>query len=44
MGWVFLEIAAALVVAVLIVWWTMPRKPRHRAGDASTPENSNRDA
>ena len=28
MTWVFLEILAALAVAVLIVWWTMPRKSR----------------
>ena len=27
-GWVFLEIAAALAIAVAIVWWTFPRKPR----------------
>jgi hypothetical protein len=26
--WVFLEILAALAVAVAIVWWTMPRKSR----------------
>jgi len=29
-GWVFLEIAVALAIAVLIVWWTLPRKPRTR--------------
>jgi hypothetical protein len=28
MTWVFLEILAALAVAILIVWWTMPRKPK----------------
>jgi hypothetical protein len=28
MGWVFLEIFVALAVAVAIVWWTLPRKPR----------------
>ena len=32
-GWVFLEIALALAVAVLIVWWTLPRKPRGRPED-----------
>ena len=31
MGWVFLEIAAALVVAVAIVWWTLPRKKGREA-------------
>jgi hypothetical protein len=33
LGWVFLEIGVALVIAVLIVWWTLPRKPRDRKGD-----------
>jgi hypothetical protein len=33
LGWVFLEIALALAIAVLIVWWTLPRKPRGRPGD-----------
>jgi len=28
MGWVFLEIVIALAIAVAIVWWTFPRKPR----------------
>ena len=32
-GWVFLEIALALAIAVLIVWWTLPRKPRGRPED-----------
>jgi hypothetical protein len=27
-AWVFLEILAALAVAVAIVWWTMPRKSK----------------
>jgi len=27
-GWVFLEIVAALAIAVAIVWWTFPKKPR----------------
>ena len=30
MGWVFLEIAAALAVAGVIVWWTLPRTPKAR--------------
>jgi hypothetical protein len=30
---VFLEIALALAIAVLIVWWTLPRKPRSRNED-----------
>jgi hypothetical protein len=27
MGWVFLEVVVALLIAVGIVWWTIPRKP-----------------
>jgi len=34
MGWVFLEVVAALAIAIGIVWWTMPRKPRS-GGDAA---------
>lgn len=32
MGWVFLEIVVALAVAVAIVWWTLPRKPKPPEG------------
>lgn len=32
LGWVFLEIALALAIAVAIVWWTLPRKPRRGGG------------
>jgi hypothetical protein len=28
MGWVFLEVVVALALAIGIVWWTMPRKPK----------------
>jgi len=28
--WVFLEILAALAVAVAIVWWTVPRKSKEK--------------
>jgi len=28
MGWVFLEIVLVLVIAVAIVWWTLPKKPK----------------
>jgi hypothetical protein len=30
LGWVFLEIVAALAIAVAIVWWTFPKKPGGR--------------
>lgn len=33
MTWVFLEIALALAVAVAIVWWTIPRKPKGRGDE-----------
>jgi len=26
--WVFLEVVAALAIAVAIVWWTFPRKAK----------------
>lgn len=29
--WVFLEIVAALAIAVAIVWWTLPKK--RKGGD-----------
>jgi hypothetical protein len=35
MGWVFLEVAVALALAIGIVWWTLPRKPRAGGGDAA---------
>src|SRR5690349_15739370 len=28
MGWVFLEILAALAIAIAIVWWTFPKPPK----------------
>jgi len=28
MGWVFLEIAVVIAVAIAIVWWTLPKKPK----------------
>lgn len=33
MVWVFLEVLLALAIAVGIVWWTLPRKPRQGPGD-----------
>ncbi len=32
-GWVFLEILGALAIAIAIVWWTFPKKPRDGEGD-----------
>jgi hypothetical protein len=28
MAWVFLEVLAALAIAIAIVWWTFPRKTK----------------
>jgi hypothetical protein len=28
MGWVFLEIVLVLAIAIAIVWWTLPKKPK----------------
>ncbi len=36
MSWVFLEIVIALAIAVAIVWWTLPRKPK--GGEGSKDE------
>jgi hypothetical protein len=30
LAWVFLEIVAVLAIAVAIVWWTFPKKPKGR--------------
>jgi hypothetical protein len=32
LGWVLLEILAALAIAVGIVWWTFPKKPKDGDG------------
>ena len=32
MGWVFLEVLLALAIAIGIVWWTLPRKPKPAPG------------
>jgi hypothetical protein len=31
-GWVLLEVLAALAVAIAIVWWTFPKKTRNEEG------------
>jgi hypothetical protein len=28
LGWVLLEVFAALAAAVAIVWWTIPKRPK----------------
>jgi hypothetical protein len=30
-AWVFLEIVAVLAIAIGIVWWTLPKKPKSGA-------------
>ena len=32
-GWVFFEILVVLAIAIAIVWWTFPKKPRDGEGD-----------
>jgi hypothetical protein len=32
LGWVFLEILAVLAIAIAIVWWTFPKKPKDGDG------------
>ena len=34
MEWIFLEALVALVLAVLIVWWTMPSRKRKSGVEA----------
>jgi hypothetical protein len=41
-AWVFLEILAALAVAVAIVWWTMPRKPGKKGATGPGAEGDER--
>ena len=36
--WVFLEILAALAIAIAIVWWTFPKKPKGGAEKAPGEE------
>lgn len=38
MGWFFLMVAAALAIAVGIVWWTLPRKPKDAPGGGNAGE------
>jgi hypothetical protein len=33
LGWVFLEILAALAIAIAIVWWTFPKKEKSEGVD-----------
>ena len=40
MVWVFLEIVAALAIAIAIVWWTFPKKPK--AGVEKAPDEKER--
>ena len=32
-GWVLLEVVLALAIAVAIVWWTFPKKPKDGGKD-----------
>jgi hypothetical protein len=41
MGWVFLEVVMALAIAVGIVWWTLPKKPK-RGRDEAPPDGGDK--
>ena len=40
MGWILFEAFVALAIAVAIVWWTFPRKPK--GGDAPRDRESDK--
>ncbi|HEX9302444.1 MAG TPA: hypothetical protein VF959_08865 [Casimicrobiaceae bacterium] len=42
MGWFFLEVLVALVIAVVIVWWTMGPKRREPPADAGRRDSDAR--
>ena len=42
MGWVFLEIVVVVLIAVAIVWWTFPRKPRGEEAPRERGEDEKR--
>jgi hypothetical protein len=37
MGWVMLEVLVALLIAVAIVWWTIPKKPKDKRDETPRP-------
>ncbi len=37
MGWVIFEILLALVLAIFIVWWTLPKTRKKRRKDDTQP-------
>jgi hypothetical protein len=42
LGWVLLEVLAALAVAIGIVWWTFPREPKAGAQPRGKPGDEER--
>lgn len=36
MGWLFFEVLLALGIAIAIVWWTLPKKPKPKGGEGGT--------
>lgn len=42
-AWVFLEIVAALAIAVGIVWWTLPKKPKDAVPTPKNPPEDGQD-
>ena len=43
MGWLLLEVALALAIAIGIVWWTMPRRPKPGQDKAARSEDEARE-
>jgi hypothetical protein len=42
LGWVLLEVLAALAVAIGIVWWTFPKGPKAGAQPREKPGDEER--
>jgi hypothetical protein len=39
LGWVLLEVLVALGIAVAIVWWTFPKKPKPDEEKRASPDD-----
>jgi hypothetical protein len=44
MGWILLEVMVALLLAVLIVWFTLGARRDEPPGDASTPAERDKES
>jgi len=39
LGWVLLEVLAALGIAIAIVWWTFPKRPKADEEKRASPDD-----